>query len=380
MPRSFYGDPELRAEAERQRQHYRPNGHAPGNPIELVHFADMRPRLGGSPLVKGVLEREQISVMVGASGTGKTFLAGDLSAHIAAGLDWLDRRVASGGVVYIAAEAGRSIVNRISGWKLAHDYDEDSQIPLAAVTSGIDLCHADSGDLDRLVEAIRAAQLDPLALVVIDTVSRVLAGGDENSPGDMGALVRSLDRLRDELRCHVLAVHHLGKDASRGGRGHSLLSCAADTIIEVVRDEASRISTATITKQRDGATGAQIPFRLRQIELGQDQDGDPVTTCVVEPADAPPKVVKSRPLSPKNKIAFDALRRAVDEGGTVAPPSNHVPAETRGVGVEMWRRYFYATTPEDDAETRRKAFQRAREALQSAGTVGIWNDFAWPCQ
>jgi RecA-family ATPase len=47
----------------------------------------------------------------------------------------------------------------------------------------------------------------------------------------MGALVRSLDRLRDELHCHVCAVHHLGKDATRGSRGHSLLRCAADTEI-----------------------------------------------------------------------------------------------------------------------------------------------------
>jgi hypothetical protein len=37
-------------------------------------------------------------------------------------------------------------------------------------------------------------------------VSRVLAGGNENAPDDMGALVRSLDRLRDELHCHVCAV------------------------------------------------------------------------------------------------------------------------------------------------------------------------------
>ena len=37
-------------------------------------------------------------------------------------------------------------------------------------------------------------------------VSRVLAGGNENAPDDMGALVRSLDRLRDQLHCHVCAV------------------------------------------------------------------------------------------------------------------------------------------------------------------------------
>src|SRR5436305_1689464 len=96
--------------------------------------------------------------------------------------------------------------------------------------------------------------LGPLALVEIDTVSRALAGGDENSAADMGSLVRSLDSLRDRLGCHVSAIHHLGKDAARGPRGHSLLKAAVDTAIEVSRDPASRISTGSIVKRRDGAT------------------------------------------------------------------------------------------------------------------------------
>jgi len=60
-------------------------------------------------------------------------------------------------------------------------------------------------------------------------------------------------------------VHHAGKDAARGSRGHSLLHCAVDTEIEVTRNSGH---TATVTKQRDGATGEQVVFRLRQVELG----------------------------------------------------------------------------------------------------------------
>jgi len=177
--------------------------------------------------------------------------------------------------------AGSSTGSRPSNVRTV--YDEDAKIPFATVPSTIDLCHVEAGDVDRLISLIRSAGLGELRLVAVDTISRALAGGNENAPDDMGALVSSLDRIRDELRCHVLAVHHLGKDASKGSRGHTLLHCAVDTEILIEFDEQSGVRTATITKQRDGETGASIPFRLRQVELGLNLDGDPVTSCIVGP-------------------------------------------------------------------------------------------------
>jgi hypothetical protein len=160
------------------------------HPIELIRYEDLTPRLDNRPLVRGIFECEQTSVMFGESGTGKTFLALDIGLHVAAGRDWLGRRVTTGGVVYVAAEAGRGIANRVAAWRQVYRFDS---VPFAAVTSPVDLCHANSGDIERLIAAIQAARLDPLALIVIDTVSRVLAGGNENGPDDMGALVRSLE-------------------------------------------------------------------------------------------------------------------------------------------------------------------------------------------
>jgi hypothetical protein len=206
--------------------------------LELIRFADIQPRLDGRPLVKGFLEREQISLWVGETGCGKTFLLLDLSLHLAAGLDWFGRKVEQGFVVYVAAEAGRSIVNRVAAFKVAHGFN-GRDIPFVAVTSPVDLCHAAGGDVDRLIDAINeAAQGSPPVLVVIDTVSRALSGGNENAPDDMGAFVHSLDRLRDELHCHPAAVHHFGKETSKGSRGHSLLRCGIDTEVEIIRDPA----------------------------------------------------------------------------------------------------------------------------------------------
>lgn len=267
--------------------------------------------------------------MYGPPGSGKTFAALDLALHVSAGRDWLGHRVDQGAAIYIAAEAGLGISNRVAAWR-QHTGIVDA--PFAALTVPVDLCHP-VGDLDRLLEAIRASRLAP-GLITIDTVSRALGGGNENAPDDMGAFVRSLDILRSELRSHVLGVHHSGKDASRGSRGHSSLHCAVDTEIEIAREEATGILTGTVSKQRDGPTGGQITFRLRQVELGRDQDGEPVASCVLEPAEPTtgPEKREAR-LSPRNQIALDILRKAIAEAGEIGPTSNHIPANT---GASRW--------------------------------------------
>jgi hypothetical protein len=384
VPDFWDDDPELHAKAEVERDRYRKsraNGGATWRDLELVRFRDMQPRLDGRPLIRGLLEREQISLTYGEAGSCKTFFALDVCLRVPAGLDWFGRKVEQGATIYVAAEAGRSIINRVVAWRTAYGFDS-TDLPFAAITSSLDLCHSNSGDLERLIAVIQGAGLGPLSLVVLDTVSRVLAGGNENAPDDMGALVRSLDRLRDELQCHILVVHHTGKESVRGPRGHSLLRAAVDTEIEVTRDAATGVSTATITKQRDGPTEGDVVFRLQRISLGFDQDGEEVSSCIIEPVgQSQANRPRRRKLSPKQKIALDALCKALAAVGQTAPPDNHIPSTATVVDVDLWRRYYYAAVASDgaSAEARKKAFQRVREALQAMQPpmIGIWNEQVW---
>jgi hypothetical protein len=78
-----------------------------------------------------------------------------------------------------------------------------------------------------------------------------------------------------------MIVHHTGKDAARGARGHSSLRAAVDTELRVTVGE-DGWRTVETTKQRDMPADFERRFRLRVVELGRDQDGDAVTSCVVE--------------------------------------------------------------------------------------------------
>lgn len=238
-------------------------------PIQLVHFRDLtEPNLTNAWLVRGVIVCGSVTLVYGPPGCGKTFLVLDLGLAIAARPEWFGRKIANGRVIYLAAEAGKTIRNRIAAWaREMLNGMQPGDVELEVIMSPVDLCHPKSWDVPRLVATIGSADV-----VVIDTVSRVMAGGNENAPDDMGAFVMALDRLREELDCTVIAVHHVGKDTERGSRGHSALTCAADTWIEVDRRDGN-VSVATVIRQRDGPAGDEIAFQLRQVVLGEDQEG-----------------------------------------------------------------------------------------------------------
>lgn len=377
----FFGEEDLRAAAAagpgHQRKSRRTNGHDPDGLLRLVTYEAMQPRLGDGYLVKHLLGSTSMTVLYGESGSGKTFFALHLGLNIAAGFGMLGRRVRQVGVVYVAAEAGRGIENRVAAARLTMAFPE--RIPFAVITSPIDLCTA-TADTDKLIATIKGADLErPVELIFIDTLSRVMAGGNENQPDHMGALVRNLDRLRAETGAAVVLVHHTGKDTSRGARGHSLLRAATDTEIEITRDDATKICTARVTKQREYATEGTLAFTLTQVDLGTDQDGDPVTSCVVEPSDSIPETRKTYRLSNAARNALGTLRKAIDEIGEPAPTGNHIPGSARVVHVEKWRPYHYAGTASEDRtpDARKKKFQRDRETLQAAKAVGCHNDLYW---
>lgn len=245
---------------------------------ELEWFDDVKPVVDVPYIVKGLMDHGSMSVVYGPSNSGKTFFALDLVFHIAIAHQWRDRRVNGGAVLYLAAEGGNGIANRIAALR---DTFGCCDVPFALRRAGLDLLkpEADTRHVLKLAEEVEKRA--PLSVIVIDTLSRVIAGGDENAASDMTAFIRNIDRIRQATGAHILIVHHTGKDAAKGARGHSSLRAATDTEIELSVDEfGGRV--AKVTKQRDYEGGEEFAFSLKSIFLGKDQDGDNVSTCIVE--------------------------------------------------------------------------------------------------
>ncbi|WP_240464602.1 MULTISPECIES: AAA family ATPase [Burkholderia cepacia complex] len=252
-------------------------------------------------LVRGVIPADGMISMYGPSGSGKSFLVLDLCAAIAGDEEWFGYRVTAAPVIYVALEGEAGLSKRAQAWT-AHNR---RPLPegLRFITQSLDLRNL--SDLSDLVDAVKAA--GGAGLLVIDTLNRAAPGADENSSKDMGQIIANLKVLQETIGGAVLVVHHTGKDASKGLRGHSSLFAALDAAVEVKRDGVREWSVA---KSKDDADGKKHAFELRVVDVGDDADGEPVTSCVVVEDESIAEVARVKlPRGDNQRIAMDALAK-----------------------------------------------------------------------
>ncbi len=353
----------------------------PKNPTRLpvVWYGDEDAAPPLSWMVKGLLVDGGFSAVYGGPGASKSFLVLDLALHIAHGLDWFGRRVRQGPVLYVSGEGASGMLLRMKAWR--REKGDGSRAPFALVPSSVNLFDDDTG-AEMLIDDVKAhaAALEvPLRLVVLDTLSRMIGSGDEDKARDINVVVQRAEKIQRETGAHVLIVHHSGKDRDRGMRGSNALLGAADAVIEVSRHEESGICEGKIVKVKDGSADAPFKYTLRQSVLGVDEEGEDITSAVVEPTDASPGATRGRPnLTNAEKIALEALDEALLEQG-VAQPIASVPTGGRAVKVEAWRACAYRKriSEADNQEARKKAFQNVRMGLQAKKVIGIEGDWAW---
>ncbi|MDP2785002.1 MAG: AAA family ATPase [Sulfurimicrobium sp.] len=263
--------------------------------------------------IKGVLPAEGLAAAFGASGSGKSFLVLDMLQSLAAGADWFGHRVTPCPVIYCALEGEGGIAGRVNAYRIRHGSTSEHIRYLVQPFSLLD-----GGDIHDLAQAIKASG-NGAGVVVLDTLNRAAPGADENDSKSMGQIIAAAKQLQTLVGGLVLLVHHTGKDASKGLRGHSSLHAALDAAIEVRRDGDNR--EWLIAKSKDGEDGATHPFKLDVVELGNDQDGEPITSCVVRPVEAMDASIR-RALPPKSgnqRTVWDALGEIFRKAGGAKP-------------------------------------------------------------
>lgn len=259
------------------------------------------------PLVRGLLDKGALSEWYGGSNTGKTFILLSLARAVAAGEPWAGKPTSRGLCIYFALEGGLGIVKR--GAALAHGRRDLDGLPLYIVPQPLDLRSGNDGVKALLdaVKAIEAAAREPCAFLAIDTLSRALAGGDENSSADMGRIVQAFTAIQAATRAHVAFAHHTGKDESNGARGHSLLKGAVDTELYIRRGLREEVGAIENTKQRDMELAPDMAFRLEDVCFGVNEDGEPVKSAIAIVTTEEPRVQKMEKLSPTEQFVLDVF-------------------------------------------------------------------------
>jgi hypothetical protein len=340
-----------------------PGSKSYGPQFKLTRLGDIKLR-PAEFVVDSLLETRSLAMMFGPPSCGKSFIAVDVAASVASGLDFHGRKTLQGPVLYLAGEGHSGLKKRFAAWAKARGASlEDAPLFLShRAPMLLDKNHARA--VTKAVDAVAKAHGTP-RLIIVDTVARALGGGDENSSQDVGQFVRGIDDLRSgHPGCTVLLVHHSGHQSRDRARGSSALKAALDA--EYAVSKSGRSVTVNCSKMKDAQEPPELAFNIGQIDLG-----DGMESACLSYAD-PDDIPREKPLTPGQKIAMEAfVTAAVTLGG-------FFEGKFTGLHIEQWRNEFYRVHHGENVETKRKAFNRARQDLVQARKISADDDIYRP--
>ncbi len=186
-------------------------------PEQMLYHAD---ELAQLPQPKYIIDDLPLyhggtNMIVGPSGSGKSFLALDFAAKSAQDTN----------VIYIVGEGLLGYASRWESWKEHHG---GKSANLWFYPQPLDF--SNHNEVAVFVDMVSSKKP---ALVIVDTVARCSGHYDENSTTDMNQLIGESDFIRRELNTSILLVHHTGHEKKHRMRGSSVLYSAADAVLMV---------------------------------------------------------------------------------------------------------------------------------------------------
>jgi len=311
---------------------------------------------------------EGLAALYGASGSGKSFLTLDMAYAVALGVDWFGYTVVQTSVTYICLEGEAGMGKRIKALGLY--FGRPLPSALRFITQPFELLLSD--DVSELANAVIAVQGFG-GLVIIDTLNRAAPGADENSSADMGKIINSAKKLQKMIGGLVLLVHHTGKDATKGLRGHSSLHASLDGAIEVIKTDKRR--KWNVAKSKDDITGDSHSFKLEIVQIGLDAEGNEITSCVALFEDSREAIQEKKvALGSNQSIALGVLKELLQK-------SHHIGKDGAPMGVPCINYDealpFVAERMPTDAKHRKSSASAAIAGLVRKEYFGMKGDWLW---
>ena len=294
-------------------------------------------------IFKDLISEQSTVMMYGPSGSYKSFIALMLCLAKATGTKAFGSETTPGLVFYGALEGKAHLKKARRAWKIMNGIEkvENFYVGNAPMIAA-------PGEMQEFGDEIkkRCAGRTP-SLIVIDTLSKSMAGMNENDAADANKFIRFCDSLVEAFGCTVLAIHHTGKEDSRGARGSSAFLAGFDTVLEVKAHKATKAVSVFVRKHKDAeereapwtfegrVTGPSLTFEMTTAEQHRLLVGD------------------SKDITPKNVGA------ALQELGAFG--------EDAAVTTAVLATQLTAAREDESVEERAAAIARTGRALSAAG-------------
>ena len=351
-------------------------------------------------LVKGLFAAGETSYIAGPSQSGKSFLATDLALSICRGQPWFNKTVKKGAVVYVAAESGHGVAAlRLPAYKEYHALEYSADLPMLTIPRAPNFFF-DEDAVKRLIEEIRLFQAycgEPVQALFLDTFAAISRGADEIKGEHVGKIRGRVQSIVDAIGCAVIIIHHMNAGGEKV-RGHGSITADADGVL-LVREESERkdangrkIRKVWPQKLKEGEKGWSMEFTLKKVFLGDDPEGEEITSCVViqpEPLEFENDETAKAPFAFKSDSGsayFRCLMDALKRHGEAPDPTLNIPIGQMVVNKKSWLDVCCAQLPGKEGQTdqqRRDAFdkgiQRAANRWPGPGMriIGFRHPYVW---
>jgi hypothetical protein len=352
-------------------------------------------------IIDDLIPERQVVVLMGDTGTGKSFLGFSMAMSLCRAVPFFGRRVHHPlGVIWCAYEAAEGADARMRAYRKHHGLVLE-HLPMGALQRPVPLWPSEpNGDLlIREIQGITRAEFRgvPLGAIVVDTHNAGTPGASEIDSETVSRIRSYYRRAVEETGATLIIIGHTNSAGKH--RGSELLTNNVDTIIkvsmktrivdrEVIQlkdDDGRELRTWKVLKQREGKSGTEFDFVLRAVADGtKNQYGDDRTSCVVVQSDGGSvgSVVpfKGPRLTHERTVILQALRTAIEDYGEPAPAVLQLPRSIpRVVNAMRWKEVYLTKAPDPGAapNTINKRLRDASNQFQNLKLIGRENPYVW---
>lgn len=352
-------------------------------------------------LIHGIIPARSYALLIGRRGSAKSFLALEAAFRGACGSNFFGQKCEKFGTIYFVGEKKGRFGKRVRAWIQASGKPDPAVMIVDKVPNL--LLDQDVDDVIAFIERQKEAfesRGAPLGVVMFDTLVRSIGGANDSDFEVAGHATEAIQRIIDATGITVMPLHHMAKSLDQTtARGAGVWEDAADSIIRIDRKPGADVRTVTLSKQSDEADGLEFGFSLEVVDVGMDDRGRSVSSCIIRKCAVPDPVVgslvKTPKLSPASTMIMSAFNRMMNEGPKhPAPKVAGVHGGMQAVTPDDLRQKAYdiglgGPPPEDGAndkdrakfaDNRRKAFSNGLSGCISAGLLRTEKGFIWDPQ
>ncbi len=338
---------------------------------KVTRAPEYQPTIERPYSIKGLFHPNEVIMVAGAPGLGKTNVVAAACAHVAQGRSFGGRPVRRGLVVYYGAEDPEGVLKR------AHPLLRDpacAAAPFFVVHGAPNLMEPGVvSNVQSFVERKKEEHDCDTVVVVFDTLNRCLGGADENLASTMGAAIANADQIAKSTNACVVLVHHVGAGNPDRPRGSSAQEGNLDGLYILKRPDEShgpeKVVLLVPKKQKNTKPTGAIPFKLRSLVIGRDSDGDEVSVPYAVALE-PSAFANTKPAANDNKKADNfRIERRDDLARTLTELNKHEPDRFFSRPEIAERSGSAFNTVRENKDSLRKAISRALDDLVANGRV-----------